>query len=85
MKTFVLTFLFLAGFSLVLVALHRWETPVAAHAMTFDERAGHMFDDVKNKGDRLPQATPELRGGALIEGNSVHALIFRPGNVPLPH
>jgi hypothetical protein len=80
MKTAVLTFCFLTGFSLALMVVHHWQMPTPAHAMTFDERAGKMFDEIKpsNKGDRLPQATPDLRGGALIGGNSVRALIFRP-------
>jgi hypothetical protein len=46
--------------------------------MTFDERAGHMFDGVQRGSKEDRQATPDLRGGALLDANPVHALIFRP-------
>jgi hypothetical protein len=77
MRTSLLTLLFLSGFSLGLIWIHYLQIPTPAHAMTFNERAGHMFDSVKpEKGDRLAPAY-DLKGGALVDGNSVHALIFR--------
>jgi predicted phage tail protein len=81
MKTFTLTFCFFAGFSLILWGVQQLQmsrSAKAEHYMTFDERAGHMFDGVQRgeKADRQPAS--DLKGGALIEGNSVHALIFRP-------
>jgi hypothetical protein len=81
MKTAAYTMLFLIGFSLTLVAITHLRIPPPAHAMTFEERAGHMFDGVQpGKEDRLP--SPDLKGGALIDGNPVHALIFRPDYHP---
>jgi predicted phage tail protein len=82
MKTFTLTFCFFAGFSLILWGVQQVQmsrSAKAEHYMTFDERAGHMFDNVQipAKGDRL-SPTPDLKGGALVDGHSVHALIFRP-------
>jgi hypothetical protein len=52
--------------------------------MTFEQRAGHMFDSVDRtlKGDRLPLSG--LEGGALIDSHSVHALIFRTGETEMP-
>jgi hypothetical protein len=81
MKTFTLTFCFFAGFSLILWGVQQLQlsrSAKAEHYMTFDERAGHMFDGVQRGSKEDRQATPDLRGGALLDANPVHALIFRP-------
>jgi hypothetical protein len=82
MKTIVVTFALLTGCSVILWGVQHFHA--RAHAMTFEQRAGHMFDSVDRtlKGDRLPLSG--LEGGALIDSHSVHALIFRTGETEMP-
>jgi hypothetical protein len=81
--TAILSYLFVCGFCL---GLWSWRNmPAPAHPMTFEERAGHMFDGVDYdgkpiKGDRLPgPAYPDLMGGVLSgDSKAVKTLMFRP-------
>lgn len=84
MKTFIGTFVFFVGFSLILWGVQQIQqaryAQATEHVQTFNERAGAMFDHAEfpdgHKGDRL-EALPELKGGALIGGSAVNTVIFR--------